>query len=84
MKASQEEVTKLITEQQVCKSIRVARHAADMTQDDAAKKVGVTRSTIGAWEGGDALSMSLGSASKMADAYGIGSIDKLISEYARA
>lgn len=74
----------MITEEQVCKSIRVARHVAELTQDDAAKKVGVTRTTIGAWEGGDALSMSLGSASKMAEAYGTGSIDALISKYANA
>lgn len=59
-------------------SIRAARVRSGKTQEDAAAEIGVTRKTISNWEQGEALSMSLGSAIKMADCYGCKTIDDLV------
>lgn len=66
------------TSDEIGKSIRRARQAADMTQEDAGNAIGVDRQTIGNWEKGAALSMSLGKAIELADAYGCKTVDALV------
>ena len=65
------------------RSIKAARVMADMTQEEAAERIGVSRKTLSDWENGTVLSMSMASAINMARAYNAASIDQLVGFSAR-
>lgn len=59
--------------------LEISRRAAGLTREDAAKRVGVSASTIGRWEReGITVRTSLDRVAKVCDAYGI-SADNLCS-----
>ncbi len=51
---------------------------ASMTQEQVAEALGVSRKTINSWENGQAESMPLGKAIKLADLYHAVTIDEMV------